>query len=190
MPLCLCRFLWIRSQYPKLLLVLRSKKFLLSYLMICPILQRNPHHNRQAQADLPILMLVDLHSSVSHTENANSQTYIVNLHLAQRAGPAIKPKHLVCQCNCLIPLQIRHFTTPIARPLRDVLGPKLLIQPILQRRDFSGREAIYDAFFVGVLDVAAVILIAWPETELDPGTFYACVMLEEDCIRTQALSYC
>jgi hypothetical protein len=38
----------------------------------------------------------------------------------------------------------------------------LFIQSTLQCRDFRCCEAVYDAFFEGVLDVPAAVLIAWP----------------------------
>lgn len=65
MLLCLCRSLSSHSQYP----VGDQKEFvqrgLRAHFMICAILQRDPHHNGQTQADLLVLMLVDLMLSAS-----------------------------------------------------------------------------------------------------------------------------
>jgi hypothetical protein len=44
-------------------------------------------------------------------------TYVVNLHLPQRARPAIEPKDFVRQRYCLISLQIRHLAAAITRSL-------------------------------------------------------------------------
>lgn len=159
--LCLCRFRLSRNQYPECVLAVATNTtssfptswYVPSFSVILTTI------------DKPKLTFPFCSSSTYHCQPLTlslnpRQPYIVNLHLPQRARPAIEPKHLICQCYRLIPLQIRHLAASIARSLRNVLGPKLSIEPALQRRDFLRRKAAHDAFLERVLDVAARVLVA------------------------------
>jgi hypothetical protein len=89
-------------------------------------------------------------------------TYIVNLHLPQRARPAVESKDLIREGYRLIALKIRDLAASVTRSRRYVFRAELLVEPALQRRNLCSCEAVHDAFFVWVRDVAAVVLIAWP----------------------------
>lgn len=82
------------------------------------------------------------------------------MHLTQRARPAVEAKNLVRERDRLVALEVCDLAAAIARSGRYVFGPKLLVEPALQRRDLGRGEAAHDAFFEWVRDIAAMVLVA------------------------------
>jgi hypothetical protein len=97
------------------------------YLVVCAILQRDPHYYGKTEADLAALKLIDLHLLASTSLPCDAIPYVVDLHLPQRTGPAIETKDFVRKRYGLVSLQVRYSTASIARSLRDVFGAELLI---------------------------------------------------------------
>jgi hypothetical protein len=89
-------------------------------------------------------------------------TYIVDLYLAQRTRPAIEAKDLIREGYRLVAFEICNLAATIAWSCRNVLGPQLFVESTLQCRNFGRGEAVHDAFFVRIRDVAAVVLVTRP----------------------------
>lgn len=95
-----------------------------------------------------------------------TSTYVVDLHLAQRARPAIEAKDLIRERYCLVAFQVCNLAAAIAWSRRYVFRAQLLVQSALQCRDLRCREVVHDAFFEWVRHVAATVLVAWPTISL------------------------
>jgi hypothetical protein len=134
--------------------------------MVSAVFQCDSHHDRKTQADLLVRVLIDLQLSASVPLHALLPAYVVNLHLPQRAGPAIKAKHLVREGDRLVPLEVCDLAATRTRPRRYVFRPELSVESALQCRDFVRREAVHDAFLEGVRDAAAIVLVTRPATML------------------------